>query len=617
MGNKGPMGFLSLDEFKSRTSTWGRRLGAISKVDAAYDAFMQSNLRGNSSQVEAAAANLHQALYVYLVEKGGFWDKVDRDKESGGLLKWLYEQTRVAATKQGPMTREQDLDQRARSALERLDIPHSRFGVLYLFGNIDIDMNMWTIGLEGVAAVGGAVGQGLSTNFDQLHSASLVEKTVDIKHLGNVKTSTITQVAGTPFSFAGKAVNGTGTSMPTDRFFNTRPIPSTGTAPNFEVYRRPAPALHALPGFPLTRALFDALPDEPVILAHPAVLLGSAALTAGAVVVDALNNLRVMLINQVTKLFEWIKNKMLTDGTWAWDISAKVVSKMIKFIVGKCLESAAPFIGGGMDLLGGIAKTFNAAKERLGVYFLKQNIVINPGHPELAAQSIERSMSLGMFDGLWSVLKGVASLSLSAMLPGAGSLVSAIVTGIEWMVKLLWRLWEQSKIKKFLAMAREHFSNEKALATTAEQLRLSHPGRYLDETTGSPTQLFPEMDKSKGGIIHDLDKFKAFYSMGCSASPLIPMLTLNSGICGSLMVLIRMFDDAQARIDQSAWNAGTDYFARLKTYGRNYLAQSGFAFKALDPDNKSVQGYLNHAVSHHTANAGKMDKALAFAAGLA
>ena len=147
MGKKGPLTMVTPDEFRSRTSEIGRRNGAITKVDAAYDAYYALRSEANSDA-------LYAALKEYLKTKGGYWSKVSRDKTSGGLLSWLYEFT-TPRTVPTVLTRDDTLDQRAIHRLKTHDIPHSRYGVLYLFGNIDIDMNKLSIALEGVAAVGG------------------------------------------------------------------------------------------------------------------------------------------------------------------------------------------------------------------------------------------------------------------------------------------------------------------------------------------------------------------------------------------------------------------------------------------------------------------------------
>ncbi|MDB5874984.1 MAG: hypothetical protein JWQ07_4426 [Ramlibacter sp.] len=623
MGKKGPMGMVAPAEFRTRTSVIGRRNGPITKVDTAYDTYF-------AGRTEENANRLHQELQGYLVGHGGYWSKIPRDKESGGLLKWLYEFT-TPRTPIGPVTLAQSQDQRAIRAIASHDIPHSRFGVLYLFGNIDIDMNKWSIALEGVAAVGSAVGGAVSTNYNHLDSDKLSTKNFDMGAIKDIKGGDMADALGVPFTIASKPTNITGTSMPTDTRYRTRqvagplrqlpgPVRPGEQRPleqrDFHVERIAKAPRRELPGFPATGAMFEAIADDPLLMLNPYTLAGTIVGTTVAVLYDAFNNLRVLLINAVTDLFNWIKAKLLSDGEWAWDVSASLISKAVKFVVGKCLEAAAPFIGGAMDLGGGIIKTIKAAKERLETWMMRRKIVLNPGHPEEAANAIEANMTKGIFEGLWSVLKGVASLSLSALLPGAGSLVAALVTGVEWLVKLVWRIWEQSKISKFLKLAREHYKEEKRLAEmNAMAIRLTNPGEH--GMTGSRNQLVPEMDRSKGGIIHDLDRFKAFYKKGCDASPLIPMLTFNTGICGSLMVLMRMFDDADTMITQATWDTGAEYFTKLKQYGRGYLSGAGFEFKPLEAGNKSIQGLLNHAVQHHTSISSKMDKALAFGAGFA
>ena len=612
MATSKPLGMVTKEEWRKRTSVIGRRQGAITTVDAAYDLYY-------TDRTETNKHNLHRALNDYLVGHGGYWVKVKRDKESGGLMAHLHEFTKPAV----PLvarTPEQALDQRAIRRIATHDIPHSRFGVLYLFGNIDIDMNKWSIALEGVAAVGGAVGTGLSTNFNQLHSEKLADKTFDMGQLKEVKGSDVAGHGGTPFTIASAVTNVSGTKSTSHQHYRTDrmigPLRPDEHRAVTAIHRIEQRKTSELPGFAATGALFNAIAEDPIMLVHPVILAGAVVGTVGTLVYDAFNNLRVLIVNAVTDLFNWIKAKLLNDGEWAWDVSAKVISKAIKFVCAKCLEAAAPFIGGAMDLGGGILKTIKAAKERLETYFMRRKIVLNPGHPEEAANAIESNMTKGIFEGLWSILKGVASLSLSALLPGAGSLVGALVTGVEWLVKLVWRIWEQNKIRKFLVLAREHYSNEKNLAEANTMvIRLTNPTTH--GLTGGRQQLIPEMDASKGGIIHDLARFKEFYKKGCDASPLIPMLTFNTGICGSLMVLMRMFDDADTQITQSTWDTGNEYFTKLKQYGRGYLNQAGFEFKPLVSTNASIQGLLNHALHHHTSIASRTDKALAFGAGFA
>lgn len=604
MGQKGPMAIVTPAQFRARTSVMGRRQGAITAVDAAYEAYFILRTEGNGNA-------LHQALQAYLQSHGGYWHKVPRNQASGGLLQWLHEFTTPRA---GTLLTQ---DQRAIQRINTHDIPHSRYGVLYLFGSIDIDMNKLSIGLEGAAALGGAVGAGVSTNYNQLQSHALASRTFDVGGMEGIRGTAVAVAAAAPLTVAARATTRSGTAMPRDRDLRTREMLGRGQEPpRLEVYRARSPQHEAVPVFPATLGLFNLVQEDPLLMLNPFMLGSTVLASTGAVLFDAFNALRVLLMNAVTDLFHWIRNKMLTNGEWAWDVSSLVISKAIKFVVAKCLESAAPLIGGAMDLGGGILKTIKVARERLEAYFLRRKVVLNPGHPEEAANAIEADMTKGLLSGLFSVLKGVASLSLSMLLPGAVSLVSALVTGVEWLVKLTWRLWEQSKINKFLKLARQHFLAEKGLANVNTRRMMKADPDYAHKYTSS-LQFHPEMDPAKGGIIHDLPRFREFFRKGCDASPLIPMLTLNTGVCGSLMVMMRMFDDAQTMVSQSKWDAGDAYFTRLKRYGRTYMVNSGFEFKPLDATDGLIRGLLNHAAQHHSGATSKTGKALAFGSGFA
>ena len=573
MGSKGPLKIVTPAEWQKRTSlTFSKRSASTRRVDAAY-----AEWYANSTSPKKAAV-LMDALDAYLKEKGNDWSKVERDKESGGLMRYIYE-----LVVEGSGSR---VTPRGMTKLQTYDIPHSRYGVLYLLGNIDINMSFLSVGLEGATAIGGAVASGFTTNTHHLNNAKLADRKVDIGQLKGISQGSLATGASVPLKIGTAATMSTGTKSPRSNnyYINTEP-----------------PRARPTPGFPLTLGAFEAVKEDPALFLNPFVLPSTVVMGTGALVIDGLNSLRILIQNAISDLFEWVKGKLLGDRAWAWDVSGAVVKGVIKLVVAKCLEAAAPLVGAAMDIGGGIMKTIRAAKDRIGVWLQRRKIVLNPGHPEQLANSIESEMSKGIFTGLWAILKGVASLALQSFLPGAGNLVASIVTGIEWMVKFLWRIWEQSKIHKFLAEARQVFAKERKLAELVTEYR----GK------GVGLQFEPNMDASRGGIIHDLAAFKEFYQKGCDASPLIPMLTLNSGICGSLMTLIKMFGDNSQHdvISQDTFDAGNEYFARLKQFGRTYLNSAGFQFTSASVP---VQGLLNDAVNDHNRDVGKADKFLRF-----
>jgi hypothetical protein len=608
MGAKGPLEAVNAREWIRRTAlTFSSRSASTLRVDAAYTAWWIS--RSNPLK----AATLRDALDDYLAEKGGDWSKVPRNTESGGLMEYIHQQAKAVAPARASAAA-------ARNIIQTFDIPHSRYGVLYLLGNIDIDMNCFTVAMEGVAAVGGAVGSGFATNMGHLNSATQASRHVGIAgHQVSaqmlVKASSVS--AKVVPKAAGKFDELFGFSQPNGRERRWSP---TGTVRPHMDTAKSTPIKPTTPGtdnaqgtpikskltwsYPVTKAGFEMIKEDPALFLNPWMLPTTIVGAAFVTITETLNNLRREIESAVTWAFETIKNALLGASARTFNLAGGIVRTLIKTVVTQCLASAAPFIGAAMDIGAGIVKTLRAAAEKVGAWLQRRRIQLNAGHPELIAAALEGEMQTGIFQGLWTTLKGVVSMALNSFLPGAGSLVSAIVTGVEWLVKFSFRLWEQSKIHAFLLKARELYLQERELATR-------NPG-------AGGLEFQPNMDPGKGGIIHDLDKFTKFFQEGCDASPLIPMLTLNTGICGSLMTLVNLFrdenDPGREVVDRATYNSGVAYFSRLKAFGAQYLQGSGFKFQARQTETRgNIQGLLDHAVHHHGQDtmAGKAVAALA------
>ncbi|MEI5999960.1 hypothetical protein H3V53_22935 [Paraburkholderia bengalensis] len=593
MGAKGPLEVVTASEWIRRTAlTFSSRSASTSRVDAAYAAWCTSRFD------TLKAATLRDALDDYLAEKGGNWSKVSRNAESGGLMEYIYGQAKAVAPARPSAAA-------ARHRVQSFDIPHSRYGVLYLLGNIDIDMNCFNIAMEGVAAVGGAIGSGFAANMAHLDSVTQASRHVDIAG-HEVSAQAIVSTSSTAIKTlpkAGKTLDETfGISQPLGRERRWSP---TGTVRPAMDNAGSGPIKSRVTWtYPVTKAGFEMVKDDPALFLNPWMLPTTVAGSAIVTITETLNNLRREIESAVTWAFEKIKNALLGTSASTFTLSGGIVRSLIKIVVTQCLASAAPFVGAAMDLGAGIVKTLRAAAEKVGAWLERRRIQLNAGHPELIAASLEGEMQKGMFQGLWSTLKGAVSMALSSFLPGAGSLVSAIVTGVEWLVKFAFRLWEQSKIHAFLVKAREFYLQERELATR-------DPGpRGLE--------FQPNMDPQRGGIIHDVDRFTAFFQEGCDASPMIPMLTLNTGICGSLMTMVNLFrdenQDGREVVDRATYNSGVAYFSRLKAYGAQYLQSSGFKFRASPTETRgSIQGLLDHAVHHHGQDT-MAGKAVAFLA---
>jgi hypothetical protein len=202
------------------------------------------------------------------------------------------------------------------------------------------------------------------------------------------------------------------------------------------------------------------------------------------------------------------------------------------------------------------------------------------------ASAIEHQMSLGILGGVAGMLKGASKVAMGVFLPGLGSLVSAVMSGIEWLVRLISRLGEYFGIQQFLQVARRHYTAEK------QRAKMGADGVY-------------EPNTAAGGIITDTAAFTTFFKDGCKASPLIPMLTLNSGLGGSLMTMLQLFEadgSQSARATRNVtggetreFDRGDMYFRRLKRWSVEYMRKSGFRFLPADAKDVMMAGYLAHA----------------------
>src|SRR4051812_28582426 len=130
MGRGGDMAWVEPEEFKARTSlTLHRRIGSTVLMDECY----KNYYRDRQSPVVKQA--LYDAMQAYMREHGGYWNRCERNLVSGGLLKWMYDELAppsVRRTLHGPDA--SAIDDRAQYLLNAHDVPHSRYGVLYLLG---------------------------------------------------------------------------------------------------------------------------------------------------------------------------------------------------------------------------------------------------------------------------------------------------------------------------------------------------------------------------------------------------------------------------------------------------------------------------------------------------
>jgi hypothetical protein len=214
-------------------------------------------------------------------------------------------------------------------------------------------------------------------------------------------------------------------------------------------------------------------------------------------------------------------------------------------------------------------------------------------------------MNWAIGKGIYNAAKGGAKLAGNLFSLGASALIDVIAACLEFAWKLLSRFFEGRWMKEWIILVRSTTGNR---------------GDWIaDPKDGVP----------RPRIVFDDAAFTALFESGCQASVCVPMMTLNSGITGDLMMFTKMFDDTGGILGQGSgvssdgnkpsasaqqkFNAAEGYWTQLKESGRNYLESTGFTFSSSD---RVAGGLMWHALNHHQG--GPMstgDKVLSFLAG--
>ncbi|WP_233835447.1 hypothetical protein [Paraburkholderia sp. ZP32-5] len=593
MGYKGPLGIVTPAEFRKRTSlTMSSRSGSTLAMDAAYDNYY-------ANRTPDAARLLYAWLTQYRADHGNAWSKCDRNTVSGGLLEYLHNSLAPGALSPSAAL---TMDQKAAKQIRDVEIPHARFGVLYLLSGIKIEIDAMTTFITGAGAVGGVIGAGMTTDYSNLGSADAVRNVVTISGKGITAPAIASGGALVP-----KIVQKIAAESPTARIARLQAAATAAqaqaraAAPPLPPRPR-APAPPPPPPPPLPRPAPYTLPVTLEALEIAAVKLpahGNALSYIGTVATAFAAGTPIPVIMQAAqKLWQTLKPAFEALGDLlmrAWrlrydvttmGILAQVLKKATTVAVDMIMKNAVPFLGGAIDVGTGLARTVGEACSRVASWSDRRHIRIRAGHPQEIAKAIEHQMVTGFCQGLVDILKGVGKMAVSVFLPGLGSLVTVAMSVIDWLIRFLSRLSEKIAIDQFLERARHFYK--------AEQQR----SRLIDGVYQPNTE--------KGSLITDTKAFTDFFIEGCKASPLIPMVTLNSGLGGSLMTMIDLFDANGAQSTamsgkRNEFDIGNDYFTRLKRYSATYMKKSGFKIthlesgKLMTPGDKVMAGYLVHA----------------------
>ena len=271
--------------------------------------------------------------------------------------------------------------------------------------------------------------------------------------------------------------------------------------------------------------------------------------------------LLAMAQEQWAKAKEKLRWAMADSGGTALAIAPTMLRKLCDLIATHVLAKAAPFIGAGLDITAGILNTIDAGLTKYREWSASKNVEIVIGHPATIAEAIRRAMWLDVGKGLYDALKGGLDLGLQFASQGASSIVSLVMAGVEALAKTIWKLVEVVKMRSVFAKGRELWES-----------RMKSDSLHLRPIA-----------------------FNAWFKSHALMLPALPVLVLNTGICGDKMHFIKMFKEDDAVLTQSAFDDGCRYVDGLKVWGSEYLNDSGFGFTSSDP---VVKGLLKMARKH-------------------
>jgi hypothetical protein len=232
-----------------------------------------------------------------------------------------------------------------------------------------------------------------------------------------------------------------------------------------------------------------------------------------------------------------------------WNAIPGGLQTVCDHIAEKVMDQMSPFLANGVAATTGLVSALSAGCDRFKVYARGKGVVLVPGVPTSTIDGIKRAMDISLAGEVYQVLKSGTSLALEGLTAGlAGAIAGIAFSAIEALVAFARKAHDFYRIRLFLADA-------KAMWAQKDKPNSLHRQPYA---------------------------FNRWYRKTAMRVPVIPVLTLNSGVCGDKMRMLCLFSNEGEVITQKAFDAGVAYIDRIKAWGATYLADGGYTFTSKD-----------------------------------
>lgn len=477
-------------------------------------------------------------------------------------------------------------------SLVELEIPMARLGVLYLFSNIHVELNV-------LAAVTGAVNTVLDSVLDFDYIGDVLEEakldtglSIRLDEVKNIELSADKVVA------AGvNSGNFIAQRLANKKLLNLSAMDSTNLGRSDSKWE-----INSIDRFNSpVRARSDASAD---LFNEPTRARSDGGVDAFADLYNQPTRARansdadlhqVVRSTKFQRVWAWVKNNfynlckyILEKFYWVGskvtvDNGKKLVETAFKSLAKVGLKKLLEFLLKNLsDLAGSIVDTLEALGKFLveGYKVIKtrsavKKLKINPGHPQLIINSLvdatDEAFKGAGIDAALSAMKTALLVSLTIVSAGTSNLVtpivSTIVSTLKWFYDAFKLSAEKTVINNFAKRAKISYEEAKGVA--------------LGESIG----VFPK----KGGICFKLDEFIEFFNEACEVSSILPLLAFRSGIVGDVFVFIRLLNDrGESMIDSENENSKnyimqqSAELAKLKDKALIFLKDSGLSFSSSD-----------------------------------
>jgi hypothetical protein len=257
---------------------------------------------------------------------------------------------------------------------------------------------------------------------------------------------------------------------------------------------------------------------------------------------------------------------------WNCELPGALVKSVTNSVCTTVLDvTSAGLVSGAIDTTKGAIASVDAIITKVQAWRSSRDVEFASGHPSTVIDSINSSMTMSIGEGLWQLLKGIGNIGIAFGTMAAGLIMSVVIAGAEFLVKLFYRLYEVVHMQSFFREATEHWNNRQA----------------PDALHNRPFA------------------FASWYRKFALNTPPLAVLTLNSGICGDKMIYLSMFRSEDAPITSAEFRAGTRHLDSLKVWGADYLRSVGFKFSgSTEMTGKLVQFALGQSAvgEAHAAN---------------